>query len=1213
MPKKGKVLNPFAHARQRPDTYIGSVATVNKHVWICNVKIDQGDESPRDEDDASEKEVPEKNNLFIKKDIRWNKGLIRLFIEGISNAIDNKWRSEKEGIPMKKIDISIDMDPDSDSYGKITIWNDGAFIDVEKQEFTFDDYRTQSSRSEQLYPAEVYFGEMLAGTNFEDNEERKTSGKNGIGGKAIAIFSSLMEVEHTDPVNGKKFYQKYENAGKKRTKPHITSYKAKTGYTQISFIPDYEYFGYPVGSEDFCMLLKRYAYECAAVTGVNVTFNGEKITVKDVTKLARLYFPDTKENCMVSLKAPNGDECVIVEKGLPDTDTQENVDCISWVNGLNTPNGGVHVDAWKEVVFDKFVRTFNARKPIKGEKVPLKASAKEVHPYFLMFVNSETFKTPTFDSQTKELRTGPPVELNPNKEKEFTNALAEAAKKMMKWNFITLLEDKLAAKADRTQGKKEKTTGVGYSKNYTPANFAGKKKHASKCSLFITEGLSAKTFAGSLISAMQGQDYYGALAIKGKFINSQSNTIRMVDQNEEVKQLKSVLGLRRGVVYTDLEELNYGKIIIFTDQDDDGFHIRGLLLNFFWFGWPSLFDLKSEDGTPYLMFESFSSMVTMATWGKTGMKMFYSNPEFENWYEKEGKDIRGLKVKYYKGLGTHRPGDEKLYIKDTKKIAYTLDGNEKSYMHLGFGENTSERKEWVTKDITKPGEEKKEIVMAKQIISGKMSLSKFVNDYLIIYHKMALTRAIPNMYDGFKDSQRKIYYGISSDQQVRNKLTSMETLSGIIKKNVCYHHGDISLKDTMVKMAQGFAGSNNIPLLVNDGQFGTREYGGSDAAAHRYISSCLEDISSIIFNPLDEPILQKQTENGEDAGYLHYIPIIPMILVNGANGIATGFSCNIPSYNPEDIVERMLKWLEEVESGVSPFDVELEEMTPWYFGFSGTNILLSKNENQYVEWDGESHPVSWKSMGNLEKSTNGWWKITEYPIGLQGWSIVEYVEKLKSGEPIGKGKNKKSLKSISEYKQHNTPNTIHIEFKPTKDFIPDIDVAGNFKILQKVHSLNNIHALDENGYPRKYSSIIDLLKDFCCKRLNAYIKRKTYWLKEYKKEYEKESDRYKFVLAVINRTLKMNRPVEEVYASMEEMGLRKQSNKEDSEPNYSYLLSMQMGSMTVEKLAKIKKDVDAALDRFNTLKSKTKFDLMREELGNFSEAWEKFKTTRKNE
>lgn len=1234
--KQGKRLNPFQHALMRPDAYIGSCVTIIKEMLVCTADSDEAKENEDDEFvlniDDEETDKKKLESKFVTRKIKYNPGLFKLFGEAQSNAVDNKWRSEKHGIVMKSIDFTCDGDPNSDWYGYIGVRNDGYCIPVEQAEYQYEDYRTNKTITEMLYPAEVFFGEMLAGTNFEEDEGRKTSGRNGMGAKTDVVFSDHFIIEHTNPEQQSKFYQEYSDHGKSRTKPKITSYSGKTGYTQIWFKPDYAYFSYPGMDEDLLSLCKRYAYESAMITGLAVTFNGEKLLVKGLEKFVRMIYPDVKENCMMSFVSPTGDECVLIEKGVPEMDQLEDVAQHSWINGINTKNGGTHVVAWRDSIFPALVKMFNARKPKKGEKSVLKTTAKEMYPYFTLFVRAEV-ENPKFDNQPKDCLTVPEIfqlydEDEKGAKKEFADYIAVKLTKTMKWNFITLLEEKLQAKSDRSQSKKEGVKKkVAFGKKVRDANYAG-SSYSQWCTLYITEGDSAKTFADSLIAKMpDGNDYCGSLAIKGKFINAQKASSRELNANEEVIMLKTVLGLRSGAHYDSLDECRYGNVIIFSDEDDDGFHIRGLIICYFYTCFPSLLNLFGGYGRRYL--GAFSSLVSYNVKRGQIVDRFYSNPQYQAWYDAQSaKELNGITTKYLKGLGSHKPGDESLYLDDMKVLDFEMTGDEEAYMTLGFDPKQSDwRKEWITRDMVQPGSlritsDLDENGDGQIQIEGTMTLAKFVDEQLIIYHKMVLERALPHMYDSFKDSQRRIYYGTAQTAGARNGNTMIvNRLGGIIAEKANYHHGEMSLYGTTIGMAQGFVGSNNIPTHKNDGQFGSRLENGKDHAAPRYIATGLEAICDSIFMDLDEPILTKTVENDNNGkpvmmGYEFYMPVICLVLCNGPAGIASGYSTNGANHNPIDVINAQRLWLDQYDQGIRNADMVIPTLVPWYRGFKGEIELLDltgQKTPKYQTWCGDDSvkPVAWRSKGILKepaKGSGGYWSIEELPIGLSSNTMKEYLEYLWTGSPPEKSKKKKAERTfITDLQWKGSPNSPKWLFKPAKDFIPDMEVAGNFKILQNTYTLTNLHVIDENGYPRKYVSAVDLLKDFMTVRIKYYSKRKTFWLKSWRHDLNKETSRRKFLIAVREKKIDLSKDEDVIEKVMLAMKLAK------IDDSYDYLFDMKIRTMTPKRLAALDKEIEKIQAKISDYENTKESDLMRRDLDNFEKAWGVFLKTRKEE
>ena len=153
----------------------------------------------------------------------------------------------------------------------------------------------------------------------------------------------------------------------------------------------------------------------------------------------------------------------------------------------------------------------------------------------------------------------------------------------------------------------------------------------------------------------------------------------------------------------------------------------------------------------------------------------------------------------------------------------------------------------------------------------------------------------------------------------------MAQLAGYVAEHSAYHHGETSLAGTIVGMAQTFVGSNNIALLHPAGQFGTRLLGGKDAASPRYIFTKLPALTRLIFHPADDALLDYQEDDGQAIEPKHYVPILPMVLVNGAEGIGTGWSSSVPNYNPREIVANLRRLMA---------DEPQQPMHPWYRGYT---------------------------------------------------------------------------------------------------------------------------------------------------------------------------------------------------------------------------------------------------------------------------------------
>lgn len=1132
MTEKEQWFNQFQHALNRPDAIIGSIKTRKKKTWIYD------------------------GEKMVHSKINYNNGLAHIFYEVLSNAIDNKWRSDENNISMKKIEISFTKE------GEISIWNDGRWIDVIKKDFEYTDPITQEITVHNLYPAELYFGYMLTGTNYNDKVERKTSGKNGMGAKAANVFSKEFIVECCDPKNGKIFEQTFSDNLKKRTTPLIKSTKRKTGYTRITFTPDYSRFSYDISKKalfkDFKGLLFKYAYDCAMITGLNVSFNGKKISVNSLLSYAKLFFP--KGSKFIRFSSKDGtSEAILVDKNtevklkeLPD------VEHMGFVNGNHTETGGAHVDGWRKKVFTKLVKTLNSRgtknKPVN------RTTAKQIYPYLFLFVRCEVDK-PEFTDQMKNFLDSPvPSLLIPS---------ADDMKKVIKWPFIERLDYWLSIKStsNLTKATKvEKRPSLG--KKGVDANYAGKKGKKLDCTLLLTEGNSAKTLVESGIGSAGLQNTYGVLAIRGKMINPQIKSLTQVMKNEEFRLLRSMLNLQPNVDYSKDENfgtLRYGRLGIFADADPDGDHIKGLVINMIYYFWPEL-------GKRGFIMSVSSPILRIFKTPKTHID-FYSKSEYEKYMKKNPKMVK-KEVKYFKGLGGLTPPDALEIFLEPKHINFTHSKLTIKKLGISFGKDVKPRKEWMLDNTT---------IQKKYLerFEGDMRISNFIDSRIKDFAYYTWPRAIPSVFDGMKVSQRKILFGCFL-KKLYDKTLKVNQLQGFVMEHTQYHHGEASISGAIIGMAQGYVGSNNIPLLVNDGQFGSRIDGGKDASAGRYISTKLEAITRVLFPEADFELLENQLEDNMRIEPKYYVPILPMVLINGVDGIATGFSSKVPCHNPMDIIRYVRGWLNGDVSDIEP-------IIPWYRNFTG-RITMVKAKNGMK---------SWISEGKLSKKGKIY-HIEELPIGLWTGDFKLFIENKLLKE-----------KFITDYEHHNTANSVHFILKPTSKYTPDIDTKGNLSNLRVKKSLNNMHLLDKEGKPRKFNTVEEIIEYYCPERLSLYKKRRSYQIKSFKREISKKNNILRFILLVVEKKLDLYQSEEDLDADLEKHEFEKIGGKNGSEIlSFDYLLRLQLRTLTLNKVENLKKEIEKLKKSMSILKKKTEKDMWLEELDLFEKAYTKFLKTR---
>ncbi len=311
---------------------------------------------------------------------------------------------------------------------------------------------------------------------------------------------------------------------------------------------------------------------------------------------------------------------------------------------------------------------------------------------------------------------------------------------------------------------------------------------------------------------------------------------QQVNKNEEIKNIIDILGIKFDVKYdqTNIKTLRYGHLMIMADQDHDGSHIKGLIINFFHHYWPTLLDVPG-------FLQQFITPIVKATKGKH-TKTFFTLPEYENWKESTGNDGKGWKIKYYKGLGTSTSAEAKEYFSnlDLHEIDFCdLSSDECRIIPLTYDSSDNDAETSIVADEVKSGSDMIELAFSKKKINERkgwlsnikkdtylnysdaqshgVKYSDFINKELILFSQADNARSIPHLFDGFKPSQRKVLFGCFL-RNLTNE-TKVAQLCGYIGEKSAYHHGEASLQGTIVNMAQDFTGSNNVNLLTPSGQF----------------------------------------------------------------------------------------------------------------------------------------------------------------------------------------------------------------------------------------------------------------------------------------------------------------------------------------------------------------------------------------------------------
>lgn len=1131
----------------RPDTYIGSVEHHADTLWVYDSVAQH----------------------MAFREISYVPGFYKIFDEILVNAADNKVRDST----MDTIKVTIDREA-----GSVTVWNNGKGIPIEIHE------------KEGIYIPELIFGNLLTSSNYDDAEDKVTGGRNGYGAKLANIYSTEFTVETADRKTELKYKQTFRDNMSKKEKPKITKNAGgKQEYTSITFKPDLPRFKMDSISADMEALMMKRVYDMAGtVKDIKVYLNGERLKPKNFKQYVEMYVSAINELSGGAKVDENGDVIenvpakqtivydVQTDKGktwevafaVSDGQARQ----VSFVNNIATIQGGRHVEMIEKAIVDKLVETVSKNK----KNGPVKPA--QVRQQLWLFVNCQIVN-PTFDGQTKEKMT-----LKPSAFGSKWTLSEDFAKKIMKSgvvdNVVSFAKFQQEKQLRTTDGhKRQRITGI---TKLEDANNAGTRK-GRDCTLILTEGDSAKALAVSGLTEV-GRDNFGVFPLRGKLLNVREASHDAIMKNVEITNIKTIMGLQHGKAYQSIDSLRYGRLMIMTDQDYDGSHIKGLIINFLDHFFPSLLKL------PDFLVE-FITPIVKCSKGKQELS-FFTIPEYETW-KQQNNDGRGWTIKYFKGLGTSTAADAKKYFRamGTHMLPFeTTQEGDRELIDLAFNKKKADdRKEWLRQ--FRPG------TYLDHNIS-KVPMSDFINKELILFSMADNVRSIPSMVDGLKPGQRKVMFGCFK-RKLRAEIKVVQ-LAGYVSEHSAYHHGDTSLTQTIVGLAQDFVGSNNINLLSPNGQFGTRGMGGKDAASARYIFTALPAMTRKIFHPSDDALLNYLNDDGQNIEPEWYMPTIPMVLINGGEGIGTGWSTQIPNYNPKDVIANLKRRLN---------GEQLVPMQPWYRGFTGP-----------IE---DAGPGRYKISGSMHQIDESTWEITELPIRTWTSSYKEGLEERVIGTD-------KVPATIKEYKEYHTDTTVHFVVKLNEKGVKEIESKGAeafFKISTQT-TTSNMVLFDAQGKIKKYATPEEILEDFYLLRLGYYQKRKESLVEELKTIYERLSNQARFVQMILDRKLVVNnRKRKELIAELREKDFRPfpkpkparvagQVNAENGEEeeevddspgatDFDYLLSMPIYNLTKEKMDRLLAQRDERETELKALLLRSPQNLWEQDLHEFEEQWDR--------
>ncbi|RAL60331.1 hypothetical protein DID88_000107 [Monilinia fructigena] len=901
-------------------------------------------------------------------------GLYKIFDEIMVNAADNKQNDPN----MKNIKVVVDREK-----GEISVENDGRGIPVEIHE------------KEKIYIPEMIFGHLLTGSNYDDDEAKTTGGRNGYGAKLCNIFSTEFTLETQDSKSGKRYKQTWTDNMSKMGKARISSSK-NADFTRVTFTPDWTKFRMNGIDDDFEAMVKRRVYDMAG-------------TVKGVKRANTVIVEDSKGH-------PKWEVGFAVSDGA--------FQQVSFVNSIATTSGGTHVNYIADQICEKLLEVVKKRNP-KGAAL----KSNQVRNHIFLFVNC-LITNPAFTSQTKEQLT--------TRKQQFGSKCVltdDFLKKIGKTEAVENILNFAAKKADQELAKSD---GNRRSRMNNPklvdANLAGTKR-GHECTLILTEGDSAKGLAVAG-RAVLDPDRIGVFPLRGKLLNVRDASHDQIAKNAEIQNIKQFLGLKHKTVYKDTLSLRYGHLMIMADQDHDGSHIKGLLINFLQVQYPSLLKLPE-------FFREFITPIVKVWKGPNpnkpaNLRSFFTMPEYEEWKETHGSD-KSWKHKYYKGLGTSKPEDAQ------------------------------------------------------------------------------------NIF-----------------QQSRCSSEGVVELAGYVSQVSAYHHGEASMQMTIVGLAQNFVGSNNV--------------------------NCLEPSGNFDFRPSPDessPSLMTQSWNynvddGRSIEPVTYFPVVPMVLINGADGIGTGWSTNIPNYHP-------------VEVGTP------EPAGPDRYKFNG---IIRETGDTEVE-------------------------ITELPIRMWTDDFKARLEEIIKAEKVPS-----FIKDYKEFNDHK--NKVFAEkFKLNKTVATSNLVA--FDHRGQIRKYDRVEDILEEFYEQRLK-MYTVRKAHWMKKLNVEYRKLTNQARFVTEIIENKlivSKKKKPILVAELRKrgyegfpkitdAKKAGETDDVVENDEEVAADEDAGARD----YDYLLGLPIWSLTQERVEKLNKQMYDKKDEIDTLDRLSEKDLWCEDLDAFVAEWE---------
>jgi DNA topoisomerase-2 len=1024
--------SPRTHVRERPDAYVGSREAAEASTrFVLDV-------TPS---------AAATGGGYAKRGVA---GSWRVVAGGVSDAFekvfDEVWTNALDRVirdpSVTKLSCTVSSD------GVIAVRNDGAGIPVKKMAVVAGGEATE-------WVPEVVMSRFMSGSNFDAPTlaggaaapPRFTGGRNGLGAKLTGILSTEFTVETADAVEHKRFKQTWTGGLRHTAGARVTAFSgaaATKGYTLVTFKPDYAWFGMAGGlTPDAKAVLRTrvlLSAACNTARPVAVEWNGGDGDAVALPAGLRLGLPDV---AAAAAAAPG----VVSRKQVPHATVVLHgvqraaiaalprpaacrAEAMGFVNSVRTDEG-THVRWAQARIADAVVARLRGGAKQHAD-LPLTPGmvCKALLLVVAVFVDS-----PAFNSQAKDALNTPARAWGFDWQPE--PAFVEGV--------VALVGAELLAEALRKQNRGAATAlGVSDAKRraapvipkYDPALDLGK----GGCTLGLAEGDSAK----ALLVSMHLGPKFGIFPLRGKLKNARGLSAAQLAANAELSALIKIIGLEPGADYSSAQardRLFYANVMLFVDQDPDGAHIAGLLLNFFATQWPSLLA-----AAPNFVQRFRTPLLAVVPAGPA----FFTRADFEAWRATAAAPS-APKVKYYKGLGTSTASEGRRYAADMAKhvqvLTWTLDCAPD--VDAAFNDKAAPARRALIAAPRAP---------QAMLSADALTYSQFIRHDLVEFFVYANKRAIPSFIDGLKVVQRKVLHALLA----RGSNAEMRVCDavGYVSSHSKYHHGDAALGETIMHMMQNHVGSNNINLLNPLGQAGTRLADRGTHASTRYVHTCLEPVTAALFQRADGAVLPLALEDGEEAEPAAYAPVLPLLLLNGAEGLGVGWSTTVHPRDPLAVLAAVRAWVAASAAGGDAAAAAAGvPLPPHWDGWTGSVTPDATKAATYVV------------RGRATRRDDGWVHISELPPGT--WTD-DYLTALRARE---------------ELTVKNNPDEARIDILVKGVPPEEADLCAYLKLQDAVRD-SNMHGFDAAGRLVKAETPHDILDMHARVRLDVYAKRK---------------------------------------------------------------------------------------------------------------------------